>query len=36
LLTDERTNGILRRPDGCKGTKLTHLNSTLSLLEAHN
>jgi len=36
LLTDERPDKIPRRPDGCKGTKMTDLNSALSLLEAHN
>jgi hypothetical protein len=36
LLTDERLDGIPRRLDGCKGTELTDLNSTQSLLEAHN
>jgi hypothetical protein len=36
LRTEERPDGIPRRPDGCKGTELTDLNSTQSLLEAHN
>jgi len=36
LLTDERPDGIPRRLDKCKGTELTDLNSTESLLEAHN
>jgi hypothetical protein len=36
LLTDERSDGIPRRLDGCKGTKLTDLNSAQSLLESHN
>jgi hypothetical protein len=36
LLTDECPNGIPRRPEGCKGTELTNLKSTQSLLEAHN
>jgi len=35
-LTDKRPDGIQRRPNGCKGTELTVLNSTQSLLEAHN
>jgi hypothetical protein len=35
-LTDERLDGISHRSDGCKGTELTVLNSTQSLLEAHN
>jgi hypothetical protein len=30
LLTDERSNGIPRRSDGCKGTELTNLNSAQS------
>jgi hypothetical protein len=36
LLTDERPDGIRRRPDECKGTELTDLNFAQSLLEAHN
>jgi hypothetical protein len=36
LLTNERPDGIPRHPDGCKGTELTDLNSTQSLLEPHN
>jgi hypothetical protein len=36
LLTDERPDGIPHRPDGCKRTELTDLNSAQSLLEAHN
>jgi len=36
LLTEERLDGIGHRPDGCKGTELIDLNSTQSLLEAHN
>jgi hypothetical protein len=36
LLTDEHPDGIRRRPDGCKVTKLTDLNSSQCLLEAHN
>jgi len=36
LLTDERPDGIPRRPDRCKGTELIDLNFTQSLLEAHN
>jgi len=35
LLTEEGRHGIPRRPDRCKGTELTYLNSTQSLLEAH-
>jgi hypothetical protein len=35
LLTNKRPDGIPRRPDGCKGTELTDLNSAQSLLEAH-
>jgi len=30
LLTDERPEGIPRRPNGCKGTELTNLNSVES------
>jgi len=36
LLTDERPDGIPRRPEGCKGTELIDLNFAQSLLEAHN
>jgi hypothetical protein len=36
LLTEEHPDGIPHRPDGCKGTELTDLNSAQSLLEAHN
>jgi hypothetical protein len=36
LLTDERPDGIPCRSDRCKGTELIDLNSTQSLLEAHN
>jgi hypothetical protein len=36
LLTEERPEGIPRRPDGCKGIELTDLNSAQSILEAHN
>jgi hypothetical protein len=34
LLTEERPDGIPRRTNGCMGTELTNLNS--SLLKAHN
>jgi len=36
LLTDEGPDGIPRRPNRCKETELTDLNSAQSLLEAHN
>jgi len=36
LLTEERPDGTPRRPDGCKGTELTDLDSPQSLLEVHN
>jgi hypothetical protein len=36
LWTVGRPDGISRRSNRCKGTELTVLNSTQSLLEAHN
>jgi hypothetical protein len=36
LLTDECPDKIPCCPDRCKGTELTDLNSSQSLLEAHN
>jgi hypothetical protein len=35
-LIDERPDGNPRRPNKCKGTDQHILNSTQSLLEAHN
>jgi hypothetical protein len=35
-LSDERLDGIPRRPNGHKGIELTDLNSAQSLLETHN
>jgi hypothetical protein len=36
FLTDECSDGIPRRPDGCKGSDFTVLNFAQSLLEVHN